>query len=286
VRWFPRGTASGRDPTLRTDIEWLACAVATLEVDALALQEILDDADGRAAAVELTTQLDALTQGDWKLELDDCSGRGRQHVGLLWNQKRVVLADVGPIEALNPTGSACGSGLRPGLSAHARFATGIDAFLVVLHLDSGQAERDWKHRAQSVEAFTQALAPLRSRDDDLIVLGDYNTMGCDRCTPVVSAEQELAKLDELLARAKLSRVQLEPHACSHYYRNRVGLLDHIAVSEGLRGRTRATTRGVCDELACKAPPRGEHILAWDTLSDHCPQVVELQTTTRGQASGR
>lgn len=285
VRWFPRGTPDGRDPTLRTNLDWLACAIALLDADVIALQEILDDIDARAAAVDLTTKLDALTKGSWTLELDDCTGGTRQHVGLLWNRKRATVEKVRSIGALNPAGSACASGLRPGLGAHVRFADGQDANVVVLHLDSGQTARDFDHRAESVRAFEAALAPLRARDPDVIVLGDYNTMGCDRCQPQVSVEQEVATLDALLASAALKRVVPQSNACSHYYRRRAGMLDHIAVGSALQAHAQVESHGICAALACKTPPRGEHPLAWDALSDHCPLVLEVSSrATRASAN--
>jgi hypothetical protein len=108
LRWFPRGTARGNDPERRTDVAWLACAIAELDVDVLAVQEVLDDPEARSAALALTARLDRLTGGRFKLGLDECKGSGRQHVGFLWNSKVVDIEQIEPLAALNPGKSACG----------------------------------------------------------------------------------------------------------------------------------------------------------------------------------
>jgi hypothetical protein len=46
VRWFPRGCPSNQAcPDQATDIPWLACTIAWMNVDVLALQEILTTPD-------------------------------------------------------------------------------------------------------------------------------------------------------------------------------------------------------------------------------------------------
>lgn len=40
IRWFPDGDLNNTDPAKRTDLPWLACAIAWMNVDILALEEI------------------------------------------------------------------------------------------------------------------------------------------------------------------------------------------------------------------------------------------------------
>jgi endonuclease/exonuclease/phosphatase family metal-dependent hydrolase len=209
LRWFPRGTKDGHDPARRTDVAWLACAIAELDVDVLAVQEMLDGPDDRAGALALTARLDRLTGGRFKLELDACKGSGRQHVGFLWNEKRVKLERIESLAALNPGKSACDRSLRPGLFAYARFESGHDLHLLSVHLDSGQSPRDYGNRRTSTERLSQARKQVKARtpsDPDLLVLGDFNAMGCEQFSPKVSASEELGMLDAQLAQVGLSRV--------------------------------------------------------------------------------
>jgi endonuclease/exonuclease/phosphatase family metal-dependent hydrolase len=285
VRWFPRGSAKGKDPSRRTDVRWLACAIAALDLDVLALQELLDTPDGRRARLDLLERLDALTGSPWHAELDECAS-GNQHVAFLWDERRVQLKGVRSLAALNPHGKACAAGLRPGLHASARFASGETLQLIALHLDSGEKERDHTNRARSVEALEGVLG----RGAKAIVLGDYNTMGCATCAPPISAGAELDALEARLGRGGLARVEpASARACSHYYERRPTLLDHAVVTRALLPRAKLETHGACARLRCERPKRGARVPEWRTLSDHCPLVVELaplKLGTRGQASGR
>ena len=276
LRWFPRGTARGNDQERRTDVRWMACAIASLEVDVLAVQEVLHDAEGRAALLDLRAGLDALTGGRWHAELDPCS-EGRQHVGLLYDARAVTLRDVQAVAALNPGRGACDRSLRPGLAAHARFADGSAALLIAVHLDSGVTPRDHDNRRRSVERLRAALLALqpRERPRDVIVLGDFNTMGCRDCVPAVHADDELAAFDAALSRQQLKRLTVAAGAgCSQYYRGHAGLLDHVLVGERSRW-ARASRRAVgpCAELAGAAPSRPRAPPAVAPPSDHCPLVA-------------
>lgn len=278
LRWFPRGTHNGKNQDLHTDIAWLACAIALLDVDVLAVQEVLDNPEARAAGLDLTSRLDQMTGGRFQLDLDECPGSGRQHVGLLWNAARVSLREPGPIAALNPSGAACGLSLRPGFGAHARFIDGSDLHVISVHLDSGETERDFEHRKTSCKALGPLDSQLRARDPDVLVLGDYNTMGCASCEPVISADDELRAFDATLQSFGLRRLeQALGNRCSHYYRGRAALLDLAVASDSLRPRIASVrAAGVCEALRCEPPKRGARPLAWKTLSDHCPVVIELK----------
>lgn len=278
VRWFPLGSASGKNLAQHTDVDWLACAIAQLDVDVLAVQEFLDNAEARAAALDLIAKLNALTGGRYRLELDACEGGRRQHVGLLWNEARVKLESVRSIAALNPAGSMCASSLRPGFGAHARFSDGTDLHVITVHLDSGEEARDFDHRAASIHALRELLPALRSSDQDVLMLGDYNAMGCSKCAPAVLANEELDALDATLAGLSLHRLEHpRGNRCSHYYRGHAGLLDLAVVTASLKERVeQVIAGGVCGALACERPQRGASPRAWDTLSDHCPVIVQLK----------
>jgi endonuclease/exonuclease/phosphatase family metal-dependent hydrolase len=281
LRWFPRGTASGHDPERRTDVPWLACAIASLDVDVLAVQEVVQDPEGRAALLDMSARLDQLTGGRWRAELDECPGSGRQHVGLLYDASRVELQDAGAVAALNPGRSACDRNLRPGFGAHARFADGSAAQLIAVHLDSGTQAHDFGNRQRSVERLRDVLPVLREQRAarDMIVLGDFNTMGCAQCEPASSAADEIAAFDAQLAAANLQRVPgAQAPLCSEYYRGHAGLLDHVLITRDADPRWRhaeVQSFGACAALACAAPPRGQRIEAFERLSDHCPLVLAL-----------
>jgi endonuclease/exonuclease/phosphatase family metal-dependent hydrolase len=278
VRWFPRGGVSEREKR-PTDLEWLACAIASLEVDVLAMQEILQDEAGRAALLEVQGKLDTMTGGSWKSDFDDCEGDGRQHVGLLYDSSRVQVSDLREVPGLNPKGEACASNLRPGFGARVKLAGGPDVQVVAVHLDSGEATRDYDNRVKTAAALGAVTAAAK-RGQGVVVLGDFNTMGCKECTPPVSHKEELAALDTAAEGAGLKRLQpAEGKVCSHYFGGKSTWLDHVLVSKGkvdLAATARMESAGACAALKCKGLKSGRpRPLALNKLSDHCPVVVEL-----------
>lgn len=279
VRWFPDGSSRGPGDHA-TDVPHLACVIASLDVDAIALQEIMLHERGVRAIERLVSALDQRTGGRWRARFDGCPRDGRLHVGWLVNEARVRVEGVTQLDALNPVGG-CRHRLRPGLAMYLRFANGPDLHAIVLHLDSGVEDRDYRNRGQSLVALEGAIAMLRPRDDDVLVIGDLNTMG--RRAPAVSAQDELAVRDATLAglTPALRRVESDV-PCTAYYRRRGSLLDHALVSVAMvelpRSRVVEVT-GACERYRCRLP-RGAHPPSLERLSDHCPIVLQLDAADR------
>lgn len=275
LRWFPDGSSQGPSAT-PTDVEWVACLMATMRLDAVALQEIQLHERGLAAVDRLRERLGAHTGGRWEALFDRCPRDGRQHVGWLVDVSRARVVDTAQLDDVNPAGG-CTHRLRPGVAAYVRFRRGLSLSLVAAHLDSGQSPRDHGNRARSFDALVRGAAELagRHRDADVLVLGDLNTMGCDGCPPPVDAQAELVALEAALA-PSLRRVPAAVE-CSALYRGRGSLLDHALVTTATRELARdarAEVHGPCAQHRCRLP-RGVRPPMLDHLSDHCPLVVEL-----------
>lgn len=280
LRWFPDGKP-GRGATAGgTDVAWLACAIAWLSVDVLAVQEVKAHPAARLKTQALIDELDALTSGKWRLELDDCKSGAIQHVGFLFNEARVKARLGRTYGALNPHGEACKDQLRPGYGAYFRFPGGLDLHAVSVHLKSGTERRALDLRTRSLRALSTVLAEARAAepDQDVMVLGDFNTMGCGRCRPEVSAERELELLARAAAPAKMVPVPAEI-GCSHYFSGRGTLLDLVLVSDATRelpADARVAVSGVCGELRCRSLPAATpRPAAFAALSDHCPILIDL-----------
>jgi endonuclease/exonuclease/phosphatase family metal-dependent hydrolase len=283
LAWFPAGTAKGDDPERARDVPWMACVIATLGVQVLAVQEVVQSPAGRAALLDLLRGLDGHTQGRWRAELDDCPDDGRQHVGFLFDEARVQLLSTEVLGALNPDRSKCDHRLRPGLAARFRYRKGGPDFETIsVHFDSGVARRDFDNRRVSLSRLSALLPPrvAKHRDDDLIVLGDFNTMGCKTCEPAVAAAEEIAAFDAMADAFAPSLRNLVPdHACTEYYKGHGGRLDHVLVTRGMRelaASSPVTTHGVCAALRCERHGSVAHLPASRRLSDHCPVVLALQ----------
>ncbi|HTQ04484.1 MAG TPA: hypothetical protein VMI54_11540 [Polyangiaceae bacterium] len=283
LHWFPDGRPGDGRPEGAADLAWLACGIAWLKVDVLAVEEIKRPPRGDEGLAELTRRLDALTGGSWQSLLDDCPHASSQHVGLLFDAKRVKLRSHAVVGALNPLGEPCKNELRPGLAGYFAFPGGLDLSVVAAHLKSGVDERAFTDRARSFDAFAEAAAAeqRRTRDRDVLFIGDMNTMGCEDCDVPVAPVAELARIDAAFAssHASLARLGAEP-ACSHRYAGHSVLLDWAAKSDlaELPSGSHVTVSGACGELGCDA--LGEHLAPEQHLSDHCPIWVDLDDVDR------
>ena len=159
--------------------------MAWMNTDLFALQEILATPDAEFSLNALRSELDRLTGGSWQVDLQACGGSSDQHVGFLWNGSRVALLQLADAWELNgaatsPAGSACAGNLRPGRYASAKTPIGLDFHILSVHFDSGTTNRDYTHRRQATQRIGQIAVggtPILKLDRDVLVLGDYNTMG-------------------------------------------------------------------------------------------------------------
>jgi len=283
LHWFPDGSPGERAADEATDLDWMSCAIAWLRVDVLAISEIKHGERAAAALEQLRTKLSSLTGGRWLVVLDDCPRGASQHVGLLYDERRARLGKTETLGMLNPHGTPCKDQLRPGLAGTFKFTGGLDLAVVATHLKSGSERRAIELRSRSFEAFGAAAAAaqaLADGDRDVLVIGDMNSMGCEKCSPKIAAVEELGTIDRALAAGKpaLRRLDAAPH-CSHHYSGKATLLDWAAASDLTElpaGRALAVS-GYCAELACsgREPPRELR-----RLSDHCPIYVDITDVDR------
>jgi endonuclease/exonuclease/phosphatase family metal-dependent hydrolase len=283
LHWFPDGGPGERAPEDAADLDWLACSIAWLRVDVLAVEEIKAGRRPRQALDELAARLSKLTGSPFRTLLDECPKASSQKVGFLFDERRATLVRHATLAELNPHGEPCKDQLRPGLAGYFRFPGGLDLTVVAAHLKSGGERRSYELRARSFQAFGAATASAKTLggDADVLFIGDMNTMGCPDCSPKVAQGEELAAVDRVLGASTppLRRIVSSP-ACSHSYSGEKSLLDWAAavdLAELPAGRV-ATVSGYCASLGCDTasePPRSTL-----RLSDHCPVVVDVDDVDR------
>jgi endonuclease/exonuclease/phosphatase family metal-dependent hydrolase len=158
----------------------------------------------------------------------------------------------------------------------AKTPIGVDVHILSVHFDSGTTTRDYTNRRQAtqrIEEIAMGNTPILELDRDVLVLGDFNTMGREEAPPI-SAQQELAVFDEELSPG-FRRLAMTPN-CTQYHERRAGALDHVVASTGMQ-EVAATVRvtGYCALAGC-ANISGAMPAASERLSDHCPVVVDIQ----------
>ncbi|HSI03254.1 MAG TPA: endonuclease/exonuclease/phosphatase family protein [Myxococcota bacterium] len=281
VRWFPDG---GPGKTAGTNLEWLACALAWLDADVFMLQEIKRSPSAAAAMESVVDQLARHTRAKWQVAVDDCPHPESQHLAMLYRSDRVAVTDIATRGEIDPTvvkkaQASCPGRLRPALTGYVRsLRGGLDFHLATVHLDSGKEERDQNNRREAwrrIETLTHSMQTARA-DDDVIVLGDFNTMGCRGCGIPTAAAELAAMIDALRGLSFPYRIASLQLGCSEYYNEHGTLLDHVLIAATMQEADDAPVRvsGICSALACKKLDAA-HVAVMAELSDHCPVVVDV-----------
>jgi len=282
LRWFPVGVAPDHPggSTEPTDLDWLICALRWMQVDILAVQESLATPEATQAWKTITNQLSKQTGDTWRWHRQPCGRPDDHHLGLLWNDSRVTLSKFDSLWQFNSKASsarnACASGLRPGQYAfvQSRQKDGADFHLIAVHLKSGPTVFAVEQRQKAFNRIDIAVAPLLKQDQDVVILGDFNTMGAgDR----QSQKSELKYLRRFVRKEKPGFSDLPVDLqCSHYFRGRGGQLDHVLVANVMKEVAVESVQvtGYCALADCQRI-RGDYPLAYRRLSDHCPLVLEI-----------
>ena len=90
LHWFPDGDSQQREPGI--DVRWMACTLAWLNADVVAIQEVKQTPKAVQALATLLSELNRLSGARYVARLDDCGGSVPQHVGLIWNEARATAA--------------------------------------------------------------------------------------------------------------------------------------------------------------------------------------------------
>jgi endonuclease/exonuclease/phosphatase family metal-dependent hydrolase len=210
-------------------------------------------------------------------------GRHGQHLAIAWDN--AVLDMIGtPIEVselvLEP-------GARPAFGGYFRSLRngGVDFTFLTVHLESGPDNfSDRRRQNRALASWIEGWVSVTG-DPDVIVVGDFNTMG----SPRGGVEGEIRSVEAILGRVGLGRLQ-NRLGCTSYWEgggDRDGVqvpsfLDHVFLAGfGPEAVTRPLepwlhcSRLQCEELVSR--PGAEDGTFWD-VSDHCPLTFEIRDT--------
>ena len=279
IRWFPDGKPGSGDSDSKTALDWLSCAIVWMDVDALAVQEIKTTTGARDAWDKVTRKLNDYTDDDWEVILNSCGSSTSQHVGFLYNKDKLKASERQEVWQYNgradDASNACQDNLRPGYLAYFEADDGFDFYAVSVHSDSGRDSKDLTTRRTAIERIDDVTSGLASIDKDIVILGDFNTMGIDGG---ISAKQEIKELKDKVADESpgFELLAVKP-SCTHYYQKKPGWLDHVLVSQDTTEllADKASVQGYCALNNCDSLS-GSLPQAAISLSDHCPIVVDFQ----------
>jgi len=205
-------------------------------------------------------------------------GRGGQHLAVAWDGDAFELVE-GPIEIESVVVKP---GLRPALAVRlkSKIEPELDFTVVEVHLDAGLD--DLHYRLDQVRLLGEWVREWvdRTGDSDLILQGDFNTMGGRNVSPV----EEMAAVDLILADAGLLRLE-NATGCTQYWEGPGGadgvhqssLLDLVYL-RGLEAAGPARSWLHCERLQCAdlVSRPGEEDGTFFDVSDHCPVTFEIR----------
>jgi len=282
IRWFPIGQPQDQrsNQANPTDLEWLVCAIRWMEVDILSIQESLATSSANRAWKKITTLLTEHTGESWKWYRQPCGRSDGHHIGLLWNASKVTLSNFKSLWQLNAKANSnndpCAKGLRPGQYAwvQSQYPQGVDFHLIAVHLKSGPTVFAVEQRHKALNQIDHTVKPLLYQDQDVVILGDFNTMGAgDRRSQLYEVKAMQRKVGK--EAPGFQDLRITPQ-CTHYFRGQGSWLDHVLATKSMEEMitTSARVSGYCGIANCKKI-RGDYPQAYQTLSDHCPIVVEI-----------
>ena len=279
IRYFPDSVEGEQaDADKATDVTWVACAIASLDVDVLAVQEFKNSELGLAKQQELIEQLNALTGGDWQLELDQCIPAEVQHPGFLFDATRVRGEAFRQVPSLNPN-PVCSNEVSPGFAGYFSIEGGPDFHMVAVHGATGAQPEQLEKRALITAALESASndAFAINPDTDILFAGDFNTVGCETCDPVVSNEDENEILAETIAGFDPALELLpDSEACTRVADD-MPHIDHVLAAANMAEVPKGSVvhvAGICEEVSCDRQVNWLED-AYDRLSDHCPLLLDL-----------
>lgn len=244
----------------RTDPVAVAGALAELDADVLAVQEIRD-LDAFAAVLR---DASARTGRDYAMAMVPYCDRSPAiralNLGAVYDRSKLELVAQRPF-----ADPGCARDQPQGMLAVLRH-DGHTFALASLHMTAGGSPAAHASRRAQWAWLIEALPRWRQAFDVPVVLaGDFNSTG------YLEPGGERAFIDDTVARHGL-QVATRDLECSMYWEPRadhfaVSLLDHM-VAPGDLTLSDAEALGMCAALRCA--PQDAAPAAYHTISDHCP----------------
>lgn len=255
-------------PNQDTDLEAVAGAIAELDADAFAVQEIVEP----RVFQQVLDRASALSGRHYQVALQPAHcprRRGNTHVGVVHDTLELAL-----VESRLLGEFTCPEGQPAGMLALLRANDGRRLALASLHFSAGDGGTTREERMAQWTWLVDALPDLRAElGVPVILAGDFNSTGY-----LVEHDPERRFIDALVERNGLQLATAEL-ACSMYWKPprsktyEVSLLDHLLAPRELELGP-AEALGMCAELTCA--PQTTKPAAWQRISDHCPVRVEVR----------
>ncbi|HZO12305.1 MAG TPA: hypothetical protein VFB62_03575, partial [Polyangiaceae bacterium] len=159
-----------------------------------------------------------------------------------------------------------------------RWPGGLDLTLVNVHAVAGASQKTGTLRLHTFGSLDSArdAAMDYGKDEDVIFLGDFNTVGM-ASNPMAATREIVMLAASFAAHAPPLMLVSTDTPCTEYSDGNSWWLDHMVMPKSMHeaNAPRLEVEGYCAQLRCIADKDASHSRAHDRLSDHCPVVLTL-----------
>lgn len=261
-----------RRSNTQTNKPQLKKIIENLNTDIVAVQEIVNKK-------EFETFVDENLKGH-KVVLTDCGGSGKQKLGFLYKNDKIVLEKFLSDHRISNS-DECNRGLRPAGIAHFRVKKTNKKFVAItVHLKAGGRQANADVRYRQYQKLSELINELKSRGSEkIVILGDFNT------TDYVLRNQNYQRFIDFTDEANLIDFSTGINCSSYWFGGTddnletPSLLDHILITEKFFDDyffTETSVEAHCKLLNCQEASPEELGISFQEVSDHCPIVTNLQ----------
>ncbi len=260
------------DERLKTKTNNMALVqmIDDLSVDLLAVQEIVEK--------DLFEEFITGYFPNYRVALSDCGGQHRQHLGFVYNPRKLNLVEF--YDDMRVGLGGCYDNSRPAAVGYFQvidFNSPLYGEYIValsVHLKSGGKNKSYKKRERQYMAISEIIDENKEQGfENFLVLGDFNTTDY-----VLNNSNTRTFLDFVHMNAFDDLSQ--GVGCTSYWWGGVddGLeysshLDHMLISQEMKRSleiTQQSAHGHCDINLCEASSKYDLGQSFLELSDHCP----------------
>jgi endonuclease/exonuclease/phosphatase family metal-dependent hydrolase len=247
-----------------TNIEALGKIIKEIKSDVMAFEEVVNK-------VAFTSLIKNNLPG-YEYKISTCGGFGKQYLAVVYNPK--IFKFVKKKEDLSLSGQRdqCGS-LRPIFLVTLKKINADDHYTFgALHLKAGGSSEAMMIRWNQYEKL-QNFA-LKSNDENLIFLGDFNTTGFN------IRNQDFEKFNKFLSESRMKSLS-ETIGCTSYWKGlgqeaefQSSILDHVVIPQNLLSSVDTVRAGAhCAAFDCHPATPDALGMSFQSVSDHCPVKV-------------
>ena len=216
----------------------------------------------------------------YEVALSACGGAHRQHLGFVYDQRKIELLSTEEDTHFNLNDHNCLGGSRPAFIGVFKYIDQKEPFVAVsLHLKSGSKADSIQKRISQYDL----IGRLKSRYEKIgyshfVLMGDMNTTG------FLNQMYDHQAFINMILQNQFEDLGKNLKCTAYWWGltddniEEPSVLDHILISKSLRSKSGIETNalGHCQKVSCKSASVDELGASYQGVSDHCPILAQFK----------